>query len=135
MLVFQLTIINKSSKCKIKSILFYMYFRYLQKARYKKSQRKADKSTNVISVPKKGKSHVLLTAATTVTNSSKPAVTSNCNVGGVNFIIPKIEQPEEQLTAATIICKPFEPNNISSSIGNVCNMCIAYTTYIHSRYT
>ncbi|KAL5233574.1 hypothetical protein ACI65C_000984 [Semiaphis heraclei] len=91
---------------------------YLQKARYKKNQRKADKSTHVFSVPKKGKKHPAVPAVTTTaaTNSSKVAVSSNCNVGGVTFIIPRIEYPGEQSTASTIICKPFDPNNISSSI-------------------
>ncbi|XP_026807773.1 uncharacterized protein LOC113550245 [Rhopalosiphum maidis] len=91
---------------------------YLQKARYKKNQKKADKATNVISVPKKGKSQVAVSAVatTTVTNSNKAAHASNCNVGGQPFIIPKIEQPDEQSTTATTVCKPFEPNNISTPI-------------------
>lgn len=99
----------------------------MQKARYKKNQKKADKATNVISVPKKGKSQVAVSAVatTTVTNSNKAAHASNCNVGGQPFIIPKIEQPDEQSTTATIVCKPFEPNNISTPIGNVC----IYYTY------
>ncbi|XP_060873528.1 NACHT domain- and WD repeat-containing protein 1 isoform X2 [Metopolophium dirhodum] len=101
---------------------------YLQKARYKKTQRKADKSTNVISVPKKGKRHPAASAVgtTTATNSSKAAVASNCNVAGVTFIIPRIEQPDDQSTAATIVCKPFEPNNISSSIDKTPEKCFAF---------
>lgn len=106
------------------SILFHLYFyvcRYLKKARYKKHQRKADKATHVFSVPKNGKKHAAVPAVTitTPTNSSKVAVSSNCNVRGVSFIIPRIEHPEEQSTTSTIVCKPFEPNNISSSIGNL----------------
>ncbi|KAF0768010.1 Leucine-rich repeat and WD repeat-containing, partial [Aphis craccivora] len=88
-----------------KEIDFYLYFyRYLQKTRYKKNQKKADKATNVISVPKKGKSPVAASAVSTtaVTNSSKTAHSSNCNVGGVPFIIPKIEQPDEELSLNTL---------------------------------
>ncbi|XP_022165189.1 uncharacterized protein LOC111030132 isoform X2 [Myzus persicae] len=101
---------------------------YLHKARYKKNQRKADKSTNVISVPKKGKKHATVPAAATTaaTNSSKVAVSSNCNVGGVTFIIPRIEQPEDQSTATTVVCKPFEPNNISSSTDKTPEKCFAF---------
>ncbi|XP_025199078.1 uncharacterized protein LOC112597310 [Melanaphis sacchari] len=102
---------------------------YLQKARYKKSQKKADKATNVISVPKKGKSQVAVSVAatTTVTNSTKAAHASNCNVGGVPFIIPKIEQPDEQSTTSTIICKPFEPSNISAAIDKTPEKCLPFT--------
>ncbi|KAL4089774.1 hypothetical protein QTP88_024745 [Uroleucon formosanum] len=101
---------------------------YLQKARYKKNQRKADKSTNVISVPKKGKRQTAVSAVgiTTATNSSKAAVASKCNVGGVTFIIPRIEQPENQSTAATVIYKPFEPNNISSFIDKTPEKCFTF---------
>lgn len=105
---------------------FYLYFyRYLQKTRYKKNQKKADKATNVISVPKKGKSPVAVSAVSTtmVTNSSKTAHASNCNVGGVPFIIPKIEQPDEELSLKTLSTpSTVERKKIKThpSIGNVC---------------
>lgn len=96
-------------------------YRYLRKARYKKGDKK-DKTTNVISVQKKVKNQDAVSAVaatTTATNSSKTSIIpSNCNAGGVPFIIPKIEHPGDESTAATIVCKPFEPNNISSSTGN-----------------
>lgn len=81
--------------------------RYLQKARYKKNQKKADKATNVISVAKKGKNNVL-----TTNNKADPTI-NNTTVsvgGGANFKIPKIEQP---IDLPEINCKPHESNNIS----------------------
>lgn len=107
--------LKKTLQFKTKQIFrFDFIFRYLQKTRYKKHQKKADKSTNVISVAKKGKNNATATTAATTANN-KSAATSN-NVGGaVNFVIPKIEQPDEQSTVTAAVCKPSEPNNVSST--------------------
>jgi len=87
--------------------------RYLQKTRYKKHQKKADKSTNVFCVAKKGKNN-----AATITTNNKTVVAASNNVasgGGVTFIIPKIEHPEEPTTATvTTNCKPTTEANVSS---------------------
>lgn len=95
--------------------LFCFLLRYLQKARYKKHQKKADKSTNVFSVTKKGKNSVA--APTTTNNKAATCVSNNVSSGGVTFVIPKIEQPEEPpettTATATTNCKPSEPNNIT----------------------
>lgn len=88
--------------------------RYLQKNRYKKHQKKADKSTNVISVAKKGKNNAAAATETTTTNNISAATSNNVG-GGVTFIIPKIEQPDDQpTTTSAAICKPSDPNNVSS---------------------
>lgn len=100
---------------------FYLYFyRYLQKTRYKKNQKKADKATNVISVPKKGKSPV---AASAVSTTTVTAHASNCNVVGVPFIIPKIEQPDEELSLKTLSTPSTVERKlikIPPDLGNVC---------------
>lgn len=113
-----------------------IYFhRYLQKARYKKHEKKADKSTNVFSVPKKGKNNA---AVPTTTNNKAPSASNNVRGGSlVTFVIPKIEQPEEP-SATTIStaanCKSFEPNNISSLVIHTGTYYILKNFILHMSY-